>query len=84
VTVLPGLTYPLYRLAIIAVGGAVALLLYGLVMKTRLGMLIRAGASNRVMVGALGIDIAKLFTLLFGLGRCWRRCRVSSPGRSSR
>jgi branched-chain amino acid transport system permease protein len=68
VTILPGLSYPLYRLAIIAVGGAVAVLLYGLVMKTRLGMLIRAGASNRVMVGALGIDIAKLFTLLFGLG----------------
>ena len=68
VTVFPGMTYPLYRLAIIGVGLAVALLLYLLVMRTRLGMLIRAGASNRVMVGALGIDIALLFTLLFGLG----------------
>ncbi|HUB97774.1 MAG TPA: branched-chain amino acid ABC transporter permease [Stellaceae bacterium] len=68
VTILPGMTYPLYRLAIIAIGLAVALLLYLLVMRTRLGMLIRAGASNRTMVGALGIDIAMLFTLLFGLG----------------
>jgi branched-chain amino acid transport system permease protein len=68
VTVFPGLTYPLYRLAIIVVGLVVAALLYLLVMKTRLGMLIRAGASNRTMVGALGIDIALLFTLLFGLG----------------
>ena len=68
VTLLPGLTYPLYRLAIIVVGLVVALLLYLLVMKTRLGMLIRAGAANRTMVGALGVDIALLFTLLFGLG----------------
>ena len=68
VTLLPGMTYPLYRLAIIGIGIVVALLLYALVMKTRLGMLIRAGASNRVMVGALGVDIALLFTLLFGLG----------------
>ncbi len=68
VTLLPGMTYPLYRLAIIVVGLVVALLLYLVVMKTRLGMLIRAGAANRTMVGALGIDIALLFTLLFGLG----------------
>jgi branched-chain amino acid transport system permease protein len=68
VEILPGVTYPIYRLAIIAVGLVVALLLYLLVMRTRLGMLIRAGASNRIMVGALGIDIALLFTLLFGLG----------------
>ncbi len=68
VTVVPGLSYPLYRLAIIGVGGVVALLLYLLVMRTRLGMLIRAGAANRVMIGALGVDIALLFTLLFGLG----------------
>jgi branched-chain amino acid transport system permease protein len=68
VTILPGMTYPLYRLAIILVGLAVALMLYLLVMRTRLGMLIRAGASNRTMVGALGVDIALLYTLLFGLG----------------
>jgi branched-chain amino acid transport system permease protein len=68
VTIFPGMTYPLYRLAIIVVGFAVALFLYLLVMKTRLGMLIRAGASNRTMVGALGVNIALLYTLLFGLG----------------
>jgi branched-chain amino acid transport system permease protein len=46
----------------------VAALLYLLVMRTRLGMLIRAGASNREMVGALGINIKLLYTLVFGLG----------------
>jgi branched-chain amino acid transport system permease protein len=66
--ILPGLYYPVYRLVIIAVTLAVALLLYLLVMRTRLGMLIRAGASNREMVGALGINIKLLYTLVFGLG----------------
>jgi len=68
VQILPGLFYPLYRLVIIAVTLAVALLLYVLIMRTRLGMLIRAGASNREMVGALGINIELLYTLVFGLG----------------
>jgi branched-chain amino acid transport system permease protein len=65
---LPGIYYPAYRLAIIAVALVVALLLYLLVMRTRLGMLIRAGASNREMVSALGVDITLLYTLVFGLG----------------
>jgi branched-chain amino acid transport system permease protein len=63
-----GLPYPVYRLMVIGVGLAVAGLLYYLVARTRLGMLIRAGASNRIMVGALGIDIKLVFTLVFGLG----------------
>jgi len=63
-----GIDYPVYRLAIIAVGLLVALGLYWLVARTRLGMLIRAGASNRTMAGALGVDIKLLFTLVFGLG----------------
>jgi len=46
----------------------VALFLYLVVMRTRVGMLIRAGASNREMIGALGIDIKLLYTLVFGLG----------------
>ena len=66
--ILPGVYYPLYRLVIILVTLAVAALLYLLVMRTRLGMLIRAGASNREMVGALGINIKLLYTLVFGLG----------------
>ncbi|MAF48245.1 MAG: branched-chain amino acid ABC transporter permease [Rhodospirillales bacterium] len=63
-----GITVPDYRLVIIAVGMLVAVGLYLLVTKTRIGMLIRAGASNREMVGALGINISMLFTLVFGLG----------------
>jgi len=68
VQVIPGVYYPIYRLVIIAVALAVAALLYFTVMRTRLGMLIRAGASNREMVGALGINIKLLYTLVFGLG----------------
>jgi branched-chain amino acid transport system permease protein len=68
VPLLPGLQYPTYRIAIIVTALLVALFLYLLVMRTRLGMLIRAGASNREMVGALGININLLYTLVFGLG----------------
>ena len=63
-----GIYYPAYRLLIILVALVVALLLYLLVMRTRVGMLIRAGAANREMVAALGVDIKLLFTLVFGLG----------------
>jgi branched-chain amino acid transport system permease protein len=62
------LRYPVYRLAIIAVGLAVAALLWWVVVRTRLGMLIRAGASNRTMVAALGVNIQRLYTLVFGFG----------------
>jgi branched-chain amino acid transport system permease protein len=68
IELVPGLFYPLYRLVIIAVTLAVAVLIYLLIMRTRLGMLIRAGASNREMVGALGVNIKLLYTLVFGLG----------------
>jgi branched-chain amino acid transport system permease protein len=68
VQVLPGVYYPAYRLVIIGATLVVALLLYILVMRTRIGMLIRAGASNREMVGALGVNIKLLYTLVFGLG----------------
>jgi branched-chain amino acid transport system permease protein len=63
-----GLRYPLYRLVIIGVGLAVAVLLWFVVSRTRLGMLIRAGASNRAMVAALGINIRLLYTIVFGFG----------------
>src|SRR5207302_587468 len=63
-----GLRYPLYRLVIIAVGLAVAGLLWFVVARTRLGMLIRAGASNRAMVAALGVNVRLLYTLVFGFG----------------
>ena len=68
VEVLPGISYSAYKLALILVTLAVAAFLYFLVMRTRIGMLIRAGASNREMVGALGVNIKLLYTLVFGLG----------------
>jgi branched-chain amino acid transport system permease protein len=68
IQVLPGVYYPAYRLVIIVTTVAVAFAMYIVVMRTRLGMLIRAGASNREMVGALGINIKLLYTLVFGLG----------------
>ena len=68
VQVIPGVYYPLYRLVIILAALAVAALLYFVVMRTRLGMLIRAGAANRQMVAALGVNIRLLYTFVFGLG----------------
>lgn len=68
IELIPGLIYPAYRLAIIGVGAVVATLLWLLFAKTRLGMQIRAGAANRKMVGALGVNIKLLYTLVFGLG----------------
>ncbi|MBB6261006.1 branched-chain amino acid transport system permease protein [Paenochrobactrum gallinarii] len=66
--ILPGLFYPVYRLAIIFVGLMVALGLYLLINKTRVGMLVRAGSTNRDMVRALGVDVRLLYTAVFGLG----------------
>jgi branched-chain amino acid transport system permease protein len=68
VEIIPGAPYPAYRLAIIVVGIAVAVFLYFLIQRTRLGMRIRAGSSNREMVGALGVNIRLLYTLVFALG----------------
>ena len=68
IQILPGIQYSAYKFSIIVVTLAVAAFLYVLVMRTRIGMLIRAGASNREMVGALGVNIKLLFTLVFGLG----------------
>ena len=68
VEIIPGAPYPVFRLVIIAVGLIVAALIYTIVAHTRLGMLIRAGASNNEMVGALGINIKSLFTFVFALG----------------
>ena len=68
VELLPGLTYPIYRLAIILVGLLVALGLYLLINRTRIGMLVRAGSTNREMVRALGVNVGMLYTIVFGLG----------------
>lgn len=63
-----GAPYPVVRLAILATGLLSALFLWWLIGRTRLGMLIRAGADNRAMVQALGVDIARLFAAVFALG----------------
>ena len=59
---------PTYRLAIITTGLLVAIGLFVLVTRTRLGMRIRAGATNRTMISALGINIDMLFSIVFGIG----------------
>jgi branched-chain amino acid transport system permease protein len=68
VRIMDGLLYPVYRLALIAAGLGAALGLYLLINKTRVGMLVRAGASNAPMVSALGVDIGRLFMIVFGFG----------------
>jgi len=62
------LSYPVYRLAISGVCIVFALLLYLLIRRTRLGMMIRAGAADRQMVQSLGIDIDLLYRFVFALG----------------
>jgi len=68
IQIFEGFFYPIYRLAIIGAGLGVAALLYFLVSYTRAGMLVRAGATNARMVSALGIDIRRLFMVVFGFG----------------
>lgn len=68
ITLPGGIQYPLFRLALIGVGLAVALGLHLLITRTRLGLQIQAGAADREMISALGIDISKLYTFVFALG----------------
>jgi branched-chain amino acid transport system permease protein len=68
VTLPGGAGYPVYRLTIIGAGLGVAAGLFWLIRRTRLGMRIRAGESDREMIGALGVDIALLYTIVFALG----------------
>jgi branched-chain amino acid transport system permease protein len=68
VQLLPGFSYPSFRLFIIALGLLLALGLYLLVVRTRLGMQVRAGASNRDMARVMGVDIGRIFTVLVALG----------------
>jgi branched-chain amino acid transport system permease protein len=63
-----GLVYPVWRLVIIAAGLSIAALLNVLVAHTRIGMLVRAGATNAAMVSALGVNIRRLFMTVFGFG----------------
>jgi branched-chain amino acid transport system permease protein len=68
VTVLPGVIYPSFRLAILGVGIVVALGLYLIVAHTRIGMWVRAGASDRDMASAMGVNVELVFSLVFAAG----------------
>ncbi len=67
-TILPGVEFPTFRLSIILAGLLLAFGLYFVISHTKTGMLIRAGASNRQMVSAHGVDIKSLFTIVFAVG----------------
>lgn len=68
ITLFGDLVYPAYRLLILAAGLAVAALLYWIVNRTRIGMLVRAGASNRMMAELMGVRVKTVFTLIFVVG----------------
>ena len=68
VEIVEGFSYPAWRLLLIAVGFGVALLLFILVAHTRAGMRVRAGASNRDMAEVMGVDVKRLFTVVFAIG----------------
>jgi branched-chain amino acid transport system permease protein len=68
VTLLPGLSYPVYRLGVIGLGLMAAAALFLLINHTRIGMLVRAGATHRQMVRALGVRVGRLYTVIFGFG----------------
>ncbi|TVQ58358.1 MAG: branched-chain amino acid ABC transporter permease [Rhodobacteraceae bacterium] len=68
IPLMDGFGYPVWRLVIIGAGLGVAALLYGLVQHTRMGMQVRAGATDAEMIGALGVDIRRLFMGVFGFG----------------
>lgn len=63
-----GIQYPLYRLTLIVIGLVIAVGLFLLINRTRLGIQIRAGENDREMIAALGVDISRLYTIVFALG----------------
>src|SRR5262249_18680711 len=68
VVLMEGLIYPVWRLVIIGSGLGVAAGLFVLVTYTRIGMLVRGGATHAAMVSALGVNIRRLFMIVFGFG----------------
>jgi branched-chain amino acid transport system permease protein len=66
--ILPGIPYPTFRLAILLVGLVVAIVLYVVISHTRAGMWVRAGASDRPMASAIGVNVQFIFSILFGIG----------------
>ena len=63
-----GIQYPLYRITLIVIGVVIAIGLGLVISKTRIGIQIRAGENDREMIAALGVDISKLYTIIFSLG----------------
>lgn len=63
-----GIPYPAYRLVVIAAGVVIGAGLYFLIQHTRIGMLVRAGATSRVTVSLMGVNIGVIFTIVFALG----------------
>lgn len=68
IEILPGLPYPQYRLLVMVAAVLIAILLWQLIARSRIGMQVRAGATHREMVSALGINIHRLYTVVFGIG----------------
>jgi branched-chain amino acid transport system permease protein len=68
ITPLGFMFYPTYRLALLGIVAVALLVLYLLLYRTRIGMIVRAGIEDPVMVDSLGIDIYKIFMLVFGIG----------------
>jgi branched-chain amino acid transport system permease protein len=68
IEILPGIAYPAFRLAILLVGLAIAAALYFVIGHTRAGMWVRAGASDRPIASAMGVDVQLMFSILFGIG----------------
>jgi branched-chain amino acid transport system permease protein len=68
VALFPGMPIPLYRLVILAVGVLTGIALYLVIVHTRIGMMVRAGASDRVMTAAMGVNVTVLSALVFGAG----------------
>jgi len=68
ITSLGFMFYPTYRLAVVGIVAAALLALYVVLYRTRLGMIVRAGIEDAVMVDALGIDVYRVFMLVFGIG----------------
>jgi branched-chain amino acid transport system permease protein len=62
------MVYPTYRLALLAIVSAALLALYFVLYRSRIGMIVRAGIEDSVMVDSLGIDVYKIFMLVFGIG----------------
>lgn len=68
ITPLGFMVYPTYRLALLAIITVALLVLYFVLYRTRIGMIVRAGIEDSVMVSSLGIDVYKIFMLVFGIG----------------